>query len=84
MISRGLAIFDDYAHLPTISIMATGEIPPQFALNPDIPYSYHYFLLLFGAQIISLTGIMPWTAWDIARTFTIAPAVFLEDYGLTG
>ena len=77
LISRGLALFDDYAHLPTISIMATGEIPPQFALNPDFPYSYHYFLLLFGAQIISLTGMMPWTAWDIVRAFTIAPAVFL-------
>lgn len=76
-ISRGLAIYDDYAHLPTISIMAAGNIPPQFALNPDITYSYHYFLLLFGAQIISLTGTMPWTAWDMARAFTIAPAVIL-------
>ncbi len=76
-ISRGLAIYDDYAHLPTISIMAAGNVPPQFALNPDITYSYHYFLLLFGAQIINLTGTMPWTAWDMARAFTIAPAVIL-------
>jgi len=77
LIARGLALYDDYAHLPTISIMAAGNIPPCFALNPDIPYSYHYFLLLFGTQIINLTSTTPWTAWDIARSFTIAPAVIL-------
>ena len=77
LVSRGLALYDDYAHLPTLSIMATGEIPPVFALNPDIPLRYHYFVLLFGAQIMRLTSGLPWTAWDIARSFTVAPAVLL-------
>ena len=31
-IGRGLALFDDYQNLPTISLMATGDIPPHFAL----------------------------------------------------
>ena len=77
LISRGLAIYDDYAHLPTLSIMATGQIPPHFAYDPQVPYRYHYFLLLFGAQIMRLAGWQPWTAWDAARALTIAPAVLL-------
>ncbi len=77
LLSRGLALYDDYAHLPTLSLMAAGAIPPHFALNPQIAYGYHYFVLLFGAQIMRLSGSMPWTAWDIARSFTLAPAVFL-------
>lgn len=77
LIARGLAIYDDYAHLPTLSIMATGKIPPNFAYDPNATYGYHYLLLLFGAQIMNLTGWMPWTAWDFARAFTIAPAVIL-------
>jgi hypothetical protein len=77
LIVRGMAIYDDYAHLPTLSIMATGQIPPHFAYDPQVPYGYHYFLLLFGAQIMRLTSWQPWTAWDVARTFSIAPAVIL-------
>ena len=77
LIARGMAIYDDYAHLPTLSLMATGQIPPRFAYDPTIPYGYHYFLLLFGAQIMRLAGWQPWTAWDFARAFSIAPAVIL-------
>jgi hypothetical protein len=77
LLARGVAIYDDYAHLPTLSIMATGQIPPHFAYDPQVPYGYHYFLLLFGAQIMRLTSWQPWTAWDVARTFSIAPAVIL-------
>jgi hypothetical protein len=77
LIARGMAIYDDYAHLPTLSLMATGQIPPRFAYDPTIPYGYHYFLLLFGAQIMRLADWQPWTAWDFARAFSIAPAVIL-------
>jgi hypothetical protein len=77
LVNRGLAIFDDYAHLPTLSIMATGQIPPHFAYDPQAPFGYHYFLLLFGAQIMRITSGQPWTAWDLARAFTMAPAVLL-------
>jgi hypothetical protein len=77
LISRGWAIWDDYAHLPTLSIMATGQIPPHFSYDPQATYGYHYFVLLFGAQIMRLTGWQPWTAWDVARTLTMAPAIIL-------
>ena len=77
-IARGLALFDDYAHMPTLSIMATGELPPRFALDPNIPYSYHYFMLLFSAQLVRLAGCFPWVALDIARGASLALAIVLS------
>ena len=71
-IGRGLAIFDDYQNLPTISLMATGDVPPHFALNPSLNFGYHYFLLLFAAQLMRLGNMFPWTALDIARGFIMA------------
>ncbi|HEX7556552.1 MAG TPA: hypothetical protein VF338_08005, partial [Leptolinea sp.] len=65
--SRGLAIYDDYAHLPTLSMMAAGDLPPHFPLDPNISYGYHYFLMLFAAQWMRLGGMYPWNALDLAR-----------------
>ncbi len=65
--ARGLAIFDDYAHLPTTSILATGDIPPHFPLNPSASYGYHYFLMLFAAQVMRLANLPAWVALDAAR-----------------
>jgi hypothetical protein len=76
-INRGMAIYDDYAHLPTLSLMATGQIPPHFAYDPLATYGYHYFVLLVGAQIMRLANWQPWVAWDLARAVTLAPAVIL-------
>jgi hypothetical protein len=76
-INRGLAIFDDYAHLPTVSIMATGDIPPHFSLAPQVPYAYHYFLLLFSAQLIRVGNITPWVALDLGRALSLALAILL-------
>ena len=66
-IGRGMAIFDDYAHLPTVSLMATGDIPPHFSLDPSVPYGYHYFLLLFAAQVVRLGQLFTWVALDFSR-----------------
>ncbi|MBI9043330.1 MAG: hypothetical protein JEZ06_02520 [Anaerolineaceae bacterium] len=77
-IGRGLAIFDDYAHLPTISLIAAGEIPPQFALDPSLSYGYHYFLLVTGAQFMRIADFYPWVALDIARGITIGLAIMLS------
>jgi hypothetical protein len=66
-IGRGLAIFDDYQNVPTVSLMATGDIPPHFALDPRLSFGYHYLLLLIAAQIMRLGGIAPWNALDFAR-----------------
>ena len=71
-IGRGLAIFDDYAHLPTTSLMAAGAIPPHFALNPSIDYAYHYFLLLFSAQLMRVGGLPVWSALDLARALVFS------------
>jgi hypothetical protein len=69
---RGLGIFDDYQNLPTISLMAAGDVPPHFALGPSLNFGYHYFLLLFAAQLMRLGGMFPWTALDLARGLIMA------------
>lgn len=75
--ARGLAIFDDYAHMPTLSIMAAGEIPPRFSLNPDAPYGYHYFLLLFSSQLVRIGNLFPWQALDVSRGISTALAILM-------
>jgi hypothetical protein len=70
-ILRGLAIFDDYYHLPMISVMATGDIPPHFYLDPSLHLPYHYGLQVFAAGMVRLGGFYPWSAWDISRALVI-------------
>lgn len=72
LINRGLAIFDDYAYLPSVSLMGKGDIPPHFPLDARLSLGYHYFLLLFSAQFIPVTGAAPWTALDVGRGITMA------------
>ena len=72
LIGRGLGIFDDYQNLPQLSSMALGDIPPHFAFDSRLLWSYHYFLLLIAAQFSRLTGAGPWTALDVARGLTMA------------
>jgi hypothetical protein len=76
-IGRGMAIFDDYAHLPTVSLMATGDVPPHFSLDPSVPYGYHYFLLLVAAQVVRLGDLFPWASLDFARALSLGLAVLL-------
>ena len=77
LIGRGLGIFDDYQNLPTISLMAAGDVPPHFALNPSLNFGYHYFLLLFAAQLMRLGSIFPWTALDVGRGLIMALPLML-------
>ena len=77
MVSRGLAIFDDYAHLPTLSIMAAGDLPPHFPLDPQISYGYHYFMMLFAAQWMRIGGLYPWNALDLVRGISFALMIVL-------
>ena len=76
-IGRGLSLFDDYAHLPTVSLLATGDIPPHFALDPSVPYSYHYFLMLFAAELVRIGDLFSWTALDAARALAFALTVMM-------
>ncbi|MFN2119068.1 MAG: hypothetical protein ACK2T0_01585, partial [Anaerolineales bacterium] len=81
-IGRGLGIFDDYQNLPTVSLMAAGDVPPHFALNPALRFGYHYALLLFAAEIMRLASMFPWSALDLARGFSLALPLVLA--GLWG
>ena len=72
LILRAGSIFDEYLHLPLISIMAVGEIPPHFYLNPDFYFAYHYGIQVFAASLVRLAGFFPWSAWDMSRALTIA------------
>ncbi|MFZ5881192.1 MAG: hypothetical protein ACOY0R_17640 [Chloroflexota bacterium] len=76
-IGRGLDIFDDFQNIPTISIMAAGDIPPHFPFDPSLRFGYHYLLLLFSAQLMRLGDLFPWTAMDLARAFVMALLVLL-------
>jgi hypothetical protein len=76
-IGRGLLLFEDYQNLPTISLMARGDIPPTFALDPNVRFGYHYLMLLFAAQITLLGGIVPWNALDFTRGLFFALTLLL-------
>ncbi|GAP13941.1 hypothetical protein LARV_01700 [Longilinea arvoryzae] len=69
---RGVSIFDDYLHLPLVSSMATGDIPPHFYLNPDQWFAYHYGLQIWAAMLVRTAGLTPWSAWDISKGVAIA------------
>ena len=77
LIGRGLPIFDDFQNLPTISRMAAGDVPPHFALNPELNFGYHYFLLLVSAQVARIGGVFPAVALDLARSFFLVVTVML-------
>lgn len=72
MISFGLGILDDYANLPLVSTIATGDVPPHFYLNPDISLGYHFGLQLFAASLVRVGGLHPWSAFDISKALTTA------------
>jgi hypothetical protein len=76
-LGRGFGIFDEFLQLPTISLLATGVIPPRFALDPSVPYDYHYFMLLFSAQVVRIGGLHIWTALDLVRGLATGLAVTL-------
>lgn len=70
-IQRGLGIFDEYLHLPLISAMAAGDIPPHFYLNPSQSFAYHYGIHVWSASLVRVAGLTPWSAFDLARAFAL-------------
>lgn len=77
LILRGLAIFDDYYHLPLVSTMAAGNIPPVFQLDPSQRLAYHYALQVFAASLVRLGGLLPWSAWDLSRGIALGFSLVL-------
>src|SRR4030065_2454111 len=72
LILRGESIFDENQHLPLISVMASGNIPPHFYLNPEFYFAYHYSIQVFSASLVRLVDFFPWSAWDGSRALAIA------------
>lgn len=70
-IQRGLAILDDYVHLPLVSTIAAGNLPPDFYLDPGVRFSYHYGLHVWAGSLVRLAHFQPWSAWDLAKAVTI-------------
>ncbi len=77
LINKGLPIFDEFQNLPTISRLAAGDIPPHFPLNPELPFGYHYFQLLFISQVSLIGNIFPSIASDLVHSFTLSFTVTL-------
>jgi hypothetical protein len=72
LIGRGLAILDDRKNLSLISMMAAGDIPPHFYMNPVALFRYHYGFQLLGASAVRLGGLFPWSAFDLSKGFVAA------------
>jgi len=77
LIGRGLALFDEFQNVPLVSMLAAGDIPPHFPLDPSIRFGYHYYQLLIAAELMRVGGLYPWLALDAARALTIALSVVL-------
>lgn len=67
MVGRGLAVLDDYQNLPVTSLLAAGDLPPRFALDPAVRFNYHYLILLFAGQVMRIAQTTPWVALDLVR-----------------
>ncbi len=76
-VSQGLAIFDDYMHLPLISTMAAGNIPPQYFVNSPAPFAYHYGFQLLGASLMRLADLHAWSAFDLSKAILWAYTLLL-------
>lgn len=72
---RGLAIFDDYHHLPAISVIGAGSLPPRYYLNANYDYSYHYGFQLLGASMMRLGDLFAWSAYDISKSLVWAYSI---------
>jgi hypothetical protein len=77
LISKGLALFDEQKNLSLISIIANGDIPPRFFLNYPLNYVYHYGFQVFGASLMQLGGMLPWSAFDTAKSIMWGTSLLL-------
>ena len=84
-LERGLGIYDDYHHLPAISAMGAGNLPPRYILNAAYDYSYHYGFELLGGSLMRLGNLFPWSAFDLGKAMVwvyslILVAFLLKQY----
>jgi hypothetical protein len=67
--SKGVALFDEHKNLSLISVIANGDIPPRFFLDYPLNFIYHYGFQVFGASLMQLGGMLPWSAFDAGKAF---------------
>jgi hypothetical protein len=77
LIGRGLGILDDRKNLALISLIANGNIPPPFYMDAMTPFKYHYGSQLFGAELMSLGGLTPWSSFDGSKAILGGLAIVL-------
>jgi hypothetical protein len=77
LVGRGLGIFDDRKNLSLISLMAAGDIPPHFYMNSDFLFSYHYAFQLFGAALMRIGHLYPWSAFDLSKGLIASLVILL-------
>ena len=78
LIGRGLGILDDRKNLALISLMANGHVPPPFYMDAATPFKYHYGSQLLGAELMSLGGMAPWSAFDGSKGILGGLAIVLS------
>ena len=66
-IGRGTTLFDEWKNLSLISTMGAGDIPPHFYMNSGFYFMYHYGFQLFGASLMRLGNMLPWSAYDFSK-----------------
>lgn len=77
LMGKGLALFDEQKNLSLISIIANGDVPPRFFLDYPLKYIYHYGFHLFGASLMRLGGMLPWSAFDSAKAIMWGASMLL-------
>ena len=82
LMGKGLAIFDEHKNLSLISIIANGDLPPRFFLEYPLNHVYHYGFHVFGASLMRLGGLLPWSAFDLAKAILFGASLLLA--GLLG
>lgn len=65
--SKGLALFDEHKNLSLISVIGNGQIPPLYQ-EPDFYLAYHYGFHLFAGGLMQLGKMLPWSAFDTAKS----------------
>ncbi len=82
LLERGLAIFDDYHHLPAISVMGAGSLPPRYFLNANFNFTYHYGFQLLGASLMRIGDLFAWSAYDVSKALVWAYSIILFGFVL--
>ena len=77
MLERGLSIFDDYHHLPAISVIGAGSLPPRDYLYANFNYFYHYGFELLGGSLMRLGDLFAWSASDVSKALVWAYSMIL-------